>query len=195
MKLAEMEEPPPPAGPELGPPPELDEDIEIEQRIDLITRARRAQLMRENARSRSEVQRQSQANKRTAHGLPVRTIPHATGCRGLQVLQALELQWRPGSLPSWVQRIHSSHTAQWLGGVVGCTTCGGMCATPTGHGGLLQRPCRRTIPDGSRSHVGLFARGMRPTGFPAWPDGRAAPDAIRAHVSLEYRRTFWAWAL
>ena len=130
-----------------------------------------------------------------SHRRTVRSLPRAPGAAGFQALREREAQWRPREVPDWVQRVHSTHNVQWLGGVVACTTCGGMSATPTGRGGLLRAPCRRLIPDGSRRRIGLFSCGLRPFGYAAWPDGRAAPDELRAHISLEYREYRWFWAI
>ena len=74
----------------------------------------------------------------------------------------------------------------WLGGLVCCSTCGGMTATDAATSRLLRAHFRRVCPEGSAARVRRVAEGRLPYGWTAWPDGRAEASAVRAPLQLRW---------
>ena len=150
-----------------APPPET---RKAAQQDALISRARRAKLLanfRSQAAQRrtASAQATAQARAEWLQGLP----------DGVSLVAAhLPPQWV--TLPPWLHAFDPSHRLLYVGGLVGCTACGGI-VSPAAPSSLLcdRRPSRGTLPAESESRVRRFRQGLLPANFSTWPDGRTAP--------------------
>eukprot|EP00973_Karenia_brevis_P093952 12420003-Karenia_brevis.AAC.1 len=79
--------------------------------------------------------------------------------------------------------IHESHVCIVVGGFFGCIRCGGISGFVTS--ALLESPCRKHCPHGSRRPITRLSKGLLPylrnneTGGYGWPSGVLSPTVQR----------------
>ena len=156
-----------------------------------ISREERAALMREYAARKTAARKANAEAAKEAKRRRLAALPGGTDLRAQELRAANKLV-----LPAWLGDIASSHSLFWAGGVAACSACAGMCATDPSASRLLNRPCRRTVADGSRARLArVYRRGLLPTPWTTWPDERADPEDCRAVFPLRWDARASAWTL
>ena len=107
-------------------------------------------------------------------------------------------------LPAWASRVHSSHAVggvsrlglRYVGGVLGCTKCGGFATTQHTQSPLSAKECRGQYDpkSGTASRIRAFERGEVPAPWhrsESWPDEQAASTVRRWPLHLSWSDGRW----
>ena len=86
--------------------------------------------------------------------------------------EAKEIRW--DDIPFQVHETHNPLV--YIGGYVGCKTCGLYASVVRSNNGLT-KPCRKECPTGTRGPVSRMQNGKHPRGKAGqeWPDGSSTP--------------------